>query len=413
MVARAREPTVADLLNDCQKSPAAHSRSAKLLWELALQEPERCLEEVCSCLKHVLLIEEYQAQAERIIRFMGVFASQRTEGHEEDCDSFLDELLLQLLAAASVKDKAVRFRTCQILGSIMDNLHADADLSQEVAEKMEEAMLERLQDKVPGIRLQAARVLQRLAQPDEEDDPITAGLVQLLQQEKNKDIRRGVLSQLAVSQPSTQAMLARASDVSEEVEQNADIGDLVMTALLDNEIVTITADETLRLASPHAEALAPEAALYWGCACCWLHKRAQQMGHAAASGSGASARLDQAAASHSLEVLDSVLPETTESFVNYIRQHVDMGRDYTFAACQLLQIAATCLDLTDATGCQAVTELVSDLLRRPDIGQNQSLLLAATELARARYCREEKALKQLTARVESKPYQEIKGPPQP
>ena len=61
---------------------------------------------------------------------MGVFASQRTEGHEEDCDSFLDELLLQLLAAASVKNKAVRFRTCQILGSIMDQLHEDADLSQ-------------------------------------------------------------------------------------------------------------------------------------------------------------------------------------------------------------------------------------------------------------------------------------------
>ena len=38
---------------------------------------------------------------------------------------------------------------------------------QEVAEKLEETMLERLQDKIPGVRLQAARVLQRLARPDE------------------------------------------------------------------------------------------------------------------------------------------------------------------------------------------------------------------------------------------------------
>ena len=58
MVGRARKSQVVDLLNECQKSPAAHSRSAKLLWELALEEPELCLEEVCHCLKHVLLIEE-------------------------------------------------------------------------------------------------------------------------------------------------------------------------------------------------------------------------------------------------------------------------------------------------------------------------------------------------------------------
>lgn len=45
-------------MNECQKSPAAHSKSAKLLWELALQDPEGCLEEICTCLKHVLLIEE-------------------------------------------------------------------------------------------------------------------------------------------------------------------------------------------------------------------------------------------------------------------------------------------------------------------------------------------------------------------
>ena len=38
---------------------------------------------------------------------------------------------------------------------------------QEAADKLEEAMLERLNDKVAGVRLQAARVLQRLARPDE------------------------------------------------------------------------------------------------------------------------------------------------------------------------------------------------------------------------------------------------------
>lgn len=93
---------------------------------------------------------QYQVQAERVIRFLGVFASHRIEGHEEDYNSFLDELLLQLLAAASVQNKAVRFRTCQMLGSIMDQLHEDADLSEVLpapipaacADRSERAVLE-------------------------------------------------------------------------------------------------------------------------------------------------------------------------------------------------------------------------------------------------------------------------------
>ena len=73
---------------------------------------------------------QYQVQAERVIRFLGVFVSHRPEGHEEEFDAFLHELLLQLISAASVKNKAVRFRTCQMLGSIMDQLHEEADLSE-------------------------------------------------------------------------------------------------------------------------------------------------------------------------------------------------------------------------------------------------------------------------------------------
>ncbi len=66
----------------------------------------------------------------------------------------------------------------------------EAALSEELAEGYMQMMLERLRDKQPGVRCQAALALARLADPGEEGDfggdSITDSYVRLLGTEKNK-----------------------------------------------------------------------------------------------------------------------------------------------------------------------------------------------------------------------------------
>ena len=66
----------------------------------------------------------------------------------------------------------------------------EAALSEELAERYGQMMLERLRDKQPGVRCQAALALARLADPGEEGDfagdAITDSYIQLLSTEKNK-----------------------------------------------------------------------------------------------------------------------------------------------------------------------------------------------------------------------------------
>ena len=53
----------------------------------------------------------------------------------------------------------MRFRVCQIVAGVLNSLGPDAEISDDLYERMEEVMLERLRDKAPSVRAQAARAL--------------------------------------------------------------------------------------------------------------------------------------------------------------------------------------------------------------------------------------------------------------
>jgi condensin complex subunit 3 len=86
-------------------------------------------------------------------------------------------------------------------------------------------MLERLRDKVPLVRAQAARALSRLQDGgdsnDFSEDAITAAFVQLLGAEKNKDVRKAILGSLAISDHTIPYVVERTRDASEDVRRVA------------------------------------------------------------------------------------------------------------------------------------------------------------------------------------------------
>ena len=84
---------------------------------------------------------------------------------EEEGDDFCEAFLGFLLNLAAAKDKAVRFRVCQIVAGVLNALAVDAEISDELYERMEDVMLERLRDKMPLVRAQAARRVLSYAGP--------------------------------------------------------------------------------------------------------------------------------------------------------------------------------------------------------------------------------------------------------
>lgn len=186
--------SVYQIFNLCQKSNAAHAKCVGLLWQLERSNSEKFLADILTCLKHVLLIPQVrisliqrlitrgaegyskrkrrfradflqgEMNGDRIVRFITDFVAGRDPAREEDCDTFAEKLLRQLINLVTARDKSVRARCCQLVQVIFNNLRAD-ELDEGLLDSMQESMLERLADKVPAVRTQAVSALRRLCDP--------------------------------------------------------------------------------------------------------------------------------------------------------------------------------------------------------------------------------------------------------
>jgi condensin complex subunit 3 len=81
--------------------------------------------------------------------------------------------LKHLLDVCNAKDKAVRFRACQTVSKTLHHLEEGTDLD-DIYEGLEKTMLKRIEDKIPGIRVQAINALGRLQDVQDADCPIVA-----------------------------------------------------------------------------------------------------------------------------------------------------------------------------------------------------------------------------------------------
>lgn len=101
---------------------------------------------------------------DRLLKFLGVIVSQAKVQSQANLVALL---VVELAEFSEAEDHIARWRACQALQQIMDNICEDIDLGDEVLEKLQAAMLCRLDDIKPAVRAAAARALKRLPVPDE------------------------------------------------------------------------------------------------------------------------------------------------------------------------------------------------------------------------------------------------------
>ena len=114
-------------------------------------------------------------------------------------EEFLSRLVMHLLQFTDAKDKAVRFRTCQVVSRVLSALSEDADLPEELWEKLEETMVPRLKDKIPVVRCMAISALSRLQDPNDAEDTVVSEYMNLVENDASKDVRKAVLTNIGIT----------------------------------------------------------------------------------------------------------------------------------------------------------------------------------------------------------------------
>lgn len=110
----------------------------------------------------VRLCSQREPAVERLVRFVASLATARDADNDGDDDAFHEALLRLLVPLTDAADKAVRFRSCQLVAAILNGLSAEAGLADDLYVELSDAMTQRMRDKAPAVRAEAARALARL-----------------------------------------------------------------------------------------------------------------------------------------------------------------------------------------------------------------------------------------------------------
>ncbi|NXM54211.1 CND3 protein, partial [Illadopsis cleaveri] len=193
-----------------------------------LDDKEGFNEKFIHFLKYAMIVYRREPAVEQVINFAARFVTsfyqiEKEDGSEEGEE---DNLLLNyvfkfLLESHDANSHAVRFRSCQLVNKILGNMPENAEIDDDLFDKINEAMLIRLKDKFPSVRIQAVLALSRLQDPKDENCPVVNIYSTLLENDSNSDVRRAVLSCIAPSERTLPVIVGRTMDVKEAVRKLA------------------------------------------------------------------------------------------------------------------------------------------------------------------------------------------------
>ncbi|TWW59342.1 Condensin complex subunit 3 [Takifugu flavidus] len=215
-----------DIKEAFQRAQKGHNNKAKLVASLKsrynkLEDKTQFHEEFVHYLKYAMIVYRREPAVENVMEFVARFSTcfqsapkaeeeeqqEDVEEEEEEDDhpflSFIFNFLLELIN--------------KLLGSMAENAQIDDDLFDQI----HQAMLVRVTDKFPNVRIQAALAMTRLQQPKDPDCPTINAYLLILENDSNAEVRRAVLSCIAMSPRTLPKVIKRTRDIKENVRKLA------------------------------------------------------------------------------------------------------------------------------------------------------------------------------------------------
>ncbi|KAJ8399327.1 hypothetical protein AAFF_G00413650 [Aldrovandia affinis] len=222
-----------------ERAQRGHNNKAKIVAALKstynkLEDKSTFHEEFVYYLKYAMIVYKRELVVENVIEFVSKFATsfdipvssdEATEEEEEEDEEgenpFLNYLFNFLLESHNANSHAVRFRACQLINKVLGGMAENAQIDDDLFDRIHETMLTRVTDKFPNVRIQAALAMARLQEPQNLDCPTIKAYILILENDSNPEVRRAVLSCIAPCAQTLPKILKRTRDVKENVRKLA------------------------------------------------------------------------------------------------------------------------------------------------------------------------------------------------
>lgn len=221
-----------------QRAQKGHNNKAKLVASLKnrynkLEDKTLFHDEFVSYLKYAMIVYKREPAVENVIEFVSKFATsfvsppkesedeEEEEEDEEEEHPFLNYIFNFLLESHKANSHAVRFRVCQLINKLLGSMAENAQIDDDLFDRIHQAMLVRVTDKFPNVRIQAALAMARLQEPQNHDCPTVKAYLLILENDANPEVRRAVLSCIAPSSLTLPKIIKRTRDTKESVRKLA------------------------------------------------------------------------------------------------------------------------------------------------------------------------------------------------
>lgn len=211
--------TVLHIFEEAQRSAATHKGGVRALSALLQKQDDAGLEGVMTvilrnCLDQCLVCTKKEASVDRVIKFFSEFLGFKDHGAKKG-EAIFRAGMEHLLARSMAADKTVRYRSCQVIASVISAMDGDVLIDEEVWEAMLTTLTPRLRDKAPNVRMWAVKAVARLQ--SEETVALTDELARLMGSDASTAVRVAACDHILVSKKNVHLLAARVRDVKPEV----------------------------------------------------------------------------------------------------------------------------------------------------------------------------------------------------
>ncbi|KAL9657823.1 hypothetical protein ABK040_013160 [Willaertia magna] len=215
--------SMAKQFNKAQMSSAVQKKCIQSLQKLQKDDYDKFLDRFFQLIHPVLLVFKREVVVERIVKFVANYCLADTKIKnqdkvlEEEDGEFAVDFIHSIVRYANAKDKAIRFRVAQIVGSILQTLPDEFDPDDNLVVELKKAFLPRLKDKIPLVRQMAIIALEKLQDPSDKDDDISSEFARLMSTDSNKDVRKEAIQRIFLSKTNLVHVIERTRDIKEDV----------------------------------------------------------------------------------------------------------------------------------------------------------------------------------------------------
>lgn len=223
-----------EIFHQSQFSVTSHERLCKQLRQLYEKNSlDSFSNEYIKCLQVPLIQGEKFRPVENILSFASKFIAshlqskpvpvdvEEEEREDEEISPFALNVLKFLFENHNSDYQAIRFRVCQFINRILNGLGNEACIDDDLCDQISECMMERLQDKAPAVRMQAVLALHRLQDPADASCPVMKAFMFHMSSDPSAEVRRAVLTNIAITAPSVRGILERTHDIKDTVRRSA------------------------------------------------------------------------------------------------------------------------------------------------------------------------------------------------